>query len=144
MTCLLDVNVLVALAWRGHVLHGPAHLWFSGLEEDWVTTPLTEAGLLRISMNPRVVDRAVSWRTALRMLEAIRATRGHRRWTDDSDLVSDAVALRAPVVGHRQVTDVHLVALARAHGGHLATFDRGVADAVHPEDTASVTVIPAR
>jgi predicted nucleic acid-binding protein len=29
------------------------------------------------------------------------------------------------VVGHQQVTDAHLVALAIRHGGCLATLDRG-------------------
>ena len=33
----------------------------------------------------------------------------------------------AHVVGHRQVTDAYLLALAKTHGGKLATFDRGVA-----------------
>ncbi len=28
------------------------------------------------------------------------------------------------VAGHRQVTDVHLLALCEAHHGRLATFDR--------------------
>lgn len=27
--------------------------------------------------------------------------------------------------GHRQVTDAYLIGLAEAHGGVLATFDRG-------------------
>lgn len=37
------------------------------------------------------------------------------------------------VIGHRQVTDAYLVALARHHGGRLATLDRGLA-ALHGED----------
>jgi hypothetical protein len=32
-----------------------------------------------------------------------------------------------PLVGHRQVTDLRLPALARARGGRVATFDRGFA-----------------
>jgi predicted nucleic acid-binding protein len=43
------------------------------------------------------------------------------------------------VTGHRQWNDFHWVALARAHGLKLATFDRGVA-AFFPED---VDLIPA-
>lgn len=30
------------------------------------------------------------------------------------------------IVGHRQVTDAHLLALARRHGGRLVTFDAGL------------------
>jgi predicted nucleic acid-binding protein len=29
-------------------------------------------------------------------------------------------------VGHRQVTDAHLLALGRRHGGAVATLDRGL------------------
>jgi predicted nucleic acid-binding protein len=29
-------------------------------------------------------------------------------------------------VGHRRLTDVYLLALARAHGGRLVTFDRSI------------------
>ncbi len=35
------------------------------------------------------------------------------------------------VVGHRQVTDSYLCHLAAAHGGKVATYDRGLATA-HP------------
>jgi len=36
------------------------------------------------------------------------------------------------ISGHRQVTDTYLVALARQHGGSLATFDRALG-AAHPD-----------
>jgi predicted nucleic acid-binding protein len=35
-------------------------------------------------------------------------------------------------VGHRQVTDAYLAALARAHRGRLTTFDEGLV-AAHPD-----------
>lgn len=36
------------------------------------------------------------------------------------------------VIGHRQVTDAHLAALARHHGGRVAILDRGFA-ALHDD-----------
>jgi len=36
------------------------------------------------------------------------------------------------VQGHKQVTDAYLAALARAHGGRLATLDATLA-AMHPD-----------
>lgn len=57
-----------------------------------------------------------------------------RSWPDD--LGYDAVDLLA-AVGPRQVTDVYLAGLARAHGGRLATLDRGLA-AIHPDVTELV------
>ena len=40
------------------------------------------------------------------------------------------------IVGHRQVTDAHLLALAIGRGGRLATFDRGVTGVVPPGKNA--------
>jgi len=48
----------------------------------------------------------------------------HEFWSDDRPY--DGSALRG-VIGHRQVTDGYLAALARVRGGRLATFDRGLA-----------------
>jgi predicted nucleic acid-binding protein len=42
------------------------------------------------------------------------------------------------VIGHRQVTDAYLVALARRHGGHVATLDAGLA-ALHGDDVLLLT-----
>ena len=46
----------------------------------------------------------------------------------------------AGVIGHRQVTDSYLAALAGHFGGSLATLDRGLA-MMHPE---TAELIPAR
>ena len=45
-------------------------------------------------------------------------------------LAREYLAAVEHVVGHQQVTDSYLVALAVAHGGRLATFDRGLAEAL--------------
>jgi predicted nucleic acid-binding protein len=42
------------------------------------------------------------------------------------------------VIGHRQVTDAYLVALASNHGGQLATMDRGLA-LLHAEKVAFIS-----
>ncbi len=142
-TYLLDVNMLVALTWRDHVLHRPAQHWFAGREEaTWATTTVTESGFVRVSMNSGISENAVSWCSALEMLRTIRATPGHRWWPDDVGLASSPLVQRAPVVSHRQVTDVHLVALAARHNGRLVTLDRGIVQALHPEDRALVKVVP--
>ena len=51
---------------------------------------------------------------------------GHDFWFDDLPL-RNAVAPGTLLGGHRQVTDAYLLALASAHGGVLATLDRGAA-----------------
>lgn len=124
---LLDVNVLVALAWPNHVHHADARRFLRGLEPDqWATTPVTEAGFVRVSANPRAVGDALKPVEALEVLRAMRAQPGHRFLPDDVELVVDQPPDAARVVTHRQVTDAHLLAVARRHGAVLASFDRGI------------------
>jgi uncharacterized protein len=69
---LLDVNVLIALAWPNHVHHNPARSWFEASSSDgWATTPVTELGFVRISSNKRLIPDASSPGTALDVLRAL-------------------------------------------------------------------------
>jgi uncharacterized protein len=57
---------------------------------------------------------------------------GHTFWPDDMSLLDDSKIDSARLFASPQVTDSYLLALAVAHKGRLATFDRRlVADAVH-------------
>ena len=54
---LLDVNVLLALAWPTHVHHLAAHRWFAeNHDAGWATCPLTQLGFVRLAMQPAVED----------------------------------------------------------------------------------------
>ncbi len=61
---------------------------------------------------------------ALAVLAGITARPQHRFWPDALD---DHAVTWIGVLGHRQVTDADLAALARHHGGRLVTFDAGLA-----------------
>lgn len=75
------------------------------------------------------------------LLRQIRRQPGHTFWADDvSPVDSDATAFEQ-VVGYRQVTDGHLLAVAVRRGGILATFDRGVAE-LAPSMPTAVDQIP--
>jgi toxin-antitoxin system PIN domain toxin len=140
---LLDVNLLVAMAWPHHVMFAAAQRWFGQVHaQGWATTPVTEAGLARVSMNPAVAGRLPSWTSVLELVRRLRAVDGHHRWIDGVDLVDDPVVRRARIVGHRQVSDVLLAAQAARHGGRLATVDAGVIEALHPDDRHLVEVVP--
>lgn len=136
---LLDVNVLLALANAGHVHHGAAHRWFTDVA-TWATTPLTEAGFLRLQTNPAVVGRAVPMVEALAALRAMRAMPSHVFLADASSLTQAALPL-ATLVGHRRVTDFHLANLAVAAGMRLATFDAGIARALGERAAEAVVTI---
>jgi predicted nucleic acid-binding protein len=56
---------------------------------------------------------------------------GHEFWPDDITLRDAERVARSRLLDSSQVTDSYLLALAKAHGGKLATFDqRLVTDAV--------------
>lgn len=121
---LLDLNLLVALAWPNHVHHRPALAWFAAHRDGgWATCPVTESGFVRVSSNRRVIPEAHSPREAI-------ALPGHVFWADDVSFArGQSVAVEA-LLGHRQVTDAHLVALAIERRGRVATFDRGLRELV--------------
>lgn len=124
---LLDINVLVALAWPNHVHHGLALDWFRRNQPmGWATCPLTQSGFVRVSSNHRVMPEAKSPAECLLLLERIVALSGHTFWVDDLRLTETAYVDRLRLQGYRQVTDAHLLALALRHGGRLATLDRAV------------------
>ena len=131
-TYLLDVNVLIALIDPAHVQHDAAHSWFAQTgSTSWATCPLTENGLLRIVGHPRYPNATGVPATVAVVLRALRALPGHHFWPDDISLMNPALVLADRLLNHTQLTDSYLLALARHHGGKLASFDRKlVTDAV--------------
>jgi toxin-antitoxin system PIN domain toxin len=124
---LLDINVLIALAWRNHVHHEDVQRWFARKgAAGFRTCPTNQTGFVGISSNPAFTPQPVTAGEALDLLDRITHLSGHEFWFDDLPL-RNAVAPGTLLGGHRQVTDVYLLALASAHGGVLATLDRGVA-----------------
>jgi toxin-antitoxin system PIN domain toxin len=98
--------------------------WFAANgSHGWITCPLTESGFVRVSANPSVLPVALGIEEARSVLVALRAVEGHRFVADDVSLADADVP---NVRGHRQVTDAHLVTLARRVGTRLVTFDAGV------------------
>jgi toxin-antitoxin system PIN domain toxin len=140
MLALPDVNVLVALVAEQHEHHAAAHRWFRETR-SWATTPLTEAGLIRLILNPAVVGASHDAGLAIRILEQLRRQGDHRFLPDASSLTDTTIDLAA-LVGHRQVTDFHLVNLAASHDAVLATFDARLFAALAPADQRWVSVIP--
>ncbi|MEQ1702921.1 MAG: TA system VapC family ribonuclease toxin [Ilumatobacteraceae bacterium] len=127
MIALLDVNVLIAICWPEHTLHSIAVEWFDRrADEGWATCSLTEAGFLRVSANPAVVGDAVRPRESAALLRRLRKVGSHHFLVDDISPVDSASFPLERLTGHRQVTDAHLLAIARRHDASLASFDRGV------------------
>lgn len=125
MTFLLDVNVLVALIDPVHVGHDAAHRWFDAEgKAAWATCPMTENGVIRIVGHPKYPNTPGSTATVATIVTQLRTLSGHVFWPDDISLVDSRHVDAAQVLTSAQVTDTYLLALAVAHGGRLATFDR--------------------
>jgi toxin-antitoxin system PIN domain toxin len=130
---LLDTNVLIALLWPTHTQHDRAVRWFAARRSrKWATCPLTESAFVRIVSNPAFSRDAVTPREAVGLLAANTAAADHVFWPVDVPVTDAADVAGARLVGHQQVTDVYLLALAMKRGGVLATLDEGVAALAHP------------
>jgi toxin-antitoxin system PIN domain toxin len=122
---LLDVNVLMAIAWPNHQFHRTAVARLESSSDRWATCALTELGFLRLSINPAVVSTAKSPVEVAGLL---------RRMTQDSRHVyieplpspiggTLAVGLER-IIGANQITDAYLLAIARLHQARFLTFDQ--------------------
>lgn len=129
---LLDVNVLIALIDPAHVQHDRAHEWFAAQGQGaWATCPLTENGVVRIVGAARYPSTPGTPAAVAELMALLRRHPGHEFWPDDVTLFDRQLVDSARLLDSSQVTDTYLLALASAHSGQLATFDRHlVADAV--------------
>jgi toxin-antitoxin system PIN domain toxin len=125
VTFLLDVNVLIALIDPAHVGHDAAHRWFEvhGCE-SWATCPLSENGVIRIVSHPNYPGAPGSPAAVIAIVSELRRLAGHVFWPDDISLVGAEHVEANRILTSGQVTDSYLLALAVAHNGRLATFDR--------------------
>lgn len=137
---LLDVNVLIALSVPTHQHHLPAVEWFDEADFEWATTPLTEAGYVRLMTNPKVVGFSVSVPQAIEGLSELRDEAGFRFLPDGTSLAESAIDL-GPLAGTKQVTDFHLVNLAARSDMRLATFDGSLLRSLAEADRGHVYVI---
>jgi toxin-antitoxin system PIN domain toxin len=125
-TWLLDGNVLVALSVPAAAQHPIARAWFEATVARFATCPITQGTLLRLhprtAPDPRL---EAAWRT----LESMLAHPAHVFWPDD---LSYGEVSSKRLQGGAQVTDAYLAALARHHGGKVATFDKAFS-LLHPD-----------
>jgi hypothetical protein len=135
MRALLDVNVLIALLDAGHVHHRPATLWLQQkIGHGWASCPITQNGCLRIMSQPAYPDALPAAQVAARLREAS-LDASHEFWPADVSLLQDQVIHWPLILGHRQLTDAYLLALAVRHGGRFVTFD----DRIAPETVAGAS-----
>ena len=124
---LLDVNVLVALFDPDHVHHELAHDWFADHRAaGWATCPITENGFVRVVSNPRYRADAARAGVVIGHLRRFCESGDHHFWPATISLRDEGLFVVDAARGHRQLTDLYLLGLARKMGGALATFDRAI------------------
>lgn len=141
-TFLLDVNVLIALIDPAHMQHDQAHDWFSRVgKRSFATCPITENGLLRIIGHPKYPNSPGPPSSVAPSLAAMRTLPGHHFWPDKISIADDMHIDVGLLSSHSRVTDSYLLALARAHGGRLASMDQRLAVDAVPGGAGSLEII---
>ena len=132
MRALLDVNVLIALLDAAHVHHRLASAWLEReLAYGWASTPITQAGCIRVMSQPAYPSPLPAAQVAQRLASAA-AQPHHHFWPDSLSLLEGGCVHWERLIGHRQVTDAYLLAIAVANAGRLVTFDRRIDTALVP------------
>jgi uncharacterized protein len=131
MRFLLDANVLIALTDIDHISHARATEWMLLASGLFATCPITQAALIRFILRARP---GTTIRQAKHLLAQVVSHKNHEFWPDS---ISCEELPEVGVIGHKQVTDAYLVALARHNKCRLATLDRALA-ALHHEHVVLV------
>jgi predicted nucleic acid-binding protein len=123
MRYLLDVNALIAYGFRRHDFHNRVGAWIRSQKGDrFLTSSITELGFVRVLGNVRTYGMDVARaRTLLLDLKTNRILR-FDFLADANDLNSLPLWVKTPL----QVTDGHLLQLAKTNGAILATLDKGI------------------
>jgi toxin-antitoxin system PIN domain toxin len=121
MKFLLDVNLLVALGHTGHVHHDRASAWLKSLrpaDETLGTCAITELGFVRVSVQAGLQPDVAAARSALAKMKKSSPVK--------FEFHADALGidrLPADVKRPADLTDAHLLELAKNDGASLATLD---------------------
>jgi toxin-antitoxin system PIN domain toxin len=120
---LLDVNVLIALAWPNHPFHQRAVIRLARRECRWATCLLTQAAFVRLSSNPTVIPGAKTPAEAGDLLGRLIDDANHVFLEAKSRQLAQLQELLERCHGPNQVNDAFLIWLAVSHRATLLTFD---------------------
>lgn len=122
---LLDVNVLLALAWPNHQFHATATNRLDASSGRWATCALTQLGFIRLSTNPHVVGQSVSPPKAASLLAAMLSDSKHFFIESlPSPVAPPHLRDLNRILGAKQLTDIYLLRIASSASARFLTFDR--------------------
>src|ERR1700682_948266 len=121
---VLDVSALVALGFKEHEFFEPVVSWVQTLspgEDEFATCAIAEVGFRRVLARPQYGLSVEESKASLLQLKS--SSRIGFAFVADA---LDASRLPRWVKTPKQVTDGHLVQLAKVNGTVLATLDRNI------------------
>lgn len=122
MIYLLDVNALVALGFINHEFHGRVASWVRAASPHLATCSITELGFVRVLAQAPAYGFTVAQASTL-LLRFKRSRVSRLSFIADNQDVSHLPGwVRAP----KQITDGHLVQLARANDAMLVTLNENI------------------
>lgn len=126
MRFLLDTSALFALGVQRHEFHTRMKAWIMGLQKNEVpelaTCSITELGFLRILAQAPQYNMTIEQGKSL-LSNLKRSSDAHFALLPDEN---GASVLPTWVKAGKQITDGHLVGLAKAHDAVLATLDERI------------------
>ena len=136
MTRLLDVNALISLLDANHTHHAAVMGWFGQNQDRWASCPITQNGYLRI-VTQDAYPNTISISAAIKTLTQAVSGPDHDFLPDDISLLDQQHFAHVHVQGHKQLTDIYLLALSVHHGAQFVTLDGGVPRVAVPQATGS-------
>jgi toxin-antitoxin system PIN domain toxin len=126
-----DVNVWLALAYRGHQHHPTASAWFEGVEaEEAIFCRFTQLGFLRLLTHPAIMrDEVMTQQEAWKAYDQL-ASDARVSFFPETEPERVEAALRALTAtsrfAHQQWPDAYLAAFAKASDLTMVTFDKAL------------------
>jgi len=132
--CFPDINVWVALAYRGHQHHPAAASWFNQLTETAGFCRVTQLGFLRLITHPTIMgDDVLSQKEAWKSYDKLAADSRVTFYFEPDELEDQLRLLTASSQSNaQQWPDAYLAAFARSADLTLVTFDRALAKLAAP------------
>lgn len=139
---LLDLNALISLADPDAEHYQSMLRWFDATgKKDWGVCPLTEAGFIRVTANPRYTGGKRTVAQAAAILREFSTHPGYRYWPVRNSWAELTAPFASRIQGHQQITGAYLLGMAVQKKGVLVTFDRAIAYLAGTEFSENLLVL---
>ena len=108
------------------------------MQTGWATCPITENRFFRIVSSPSYANLTYANLTlsfaaiSAGFTSFLEANRDHHQfWADSVSIFDPGIFDPRKINGHKQISDLYLLALCQKNGGRLVTFDAGTIQTLH-------------